>query len=93
MTRSWQGIYRVPGIDAERLREVGRMVARGLLGLAFVYCAVIGWSVVQKLREVKLSQFRDVLHLVSVGDALLLWIGCRLMTEIVRSLGRRRAAS
>jgi len=93
MTRSWQGIYRVPGIDAERLRETGRMVARVLLGLVFGYCAVIGWQVVQKLREVKLSQFRDVLHLVSVGDALLLFIGCRLLTEIVRALARRREAS
>jgi hypothetical protein len=48
---------------------------------------------VQKLREAKLSQFRDVLHLVSVGDALLLFIGCRLLTEIVRALARRREAS
>ena len=93
MMRSWRGVYRMPGIDAEQMREVGRIVARVLATLAFVYCARVGWDVVQRLREVKLAEFRDVLHLVSVGDALLLWVGCTLAREIIRSLARRRAAS
>ena len=93
MMRSWKGIYRVPGLDVDVLRDVGRTVVRALLTLAFVYCALVGWDVVQSLREVKLAHFRDVLNLVSVGDALLLWVGISLAREIIRSLARRRAAS
>jgi hypothetical protein len=92
MMRSWRGIYRVPGIDAEQLRGVGRIVARALVTFAFLYCALVGWDVVQKLREVKLSELREVLRLVSVGDALLLWIGCSLAREIIRSLTRRASS-
>ena len=92
MMRSWSGIYRVPGIDADRMRAVGRIVARVLLTAAFLYCAFVGWGVIQKLREVRLSELRGVLHLVSVGDALLLWIGCRLAAELIRTLGRSRPA-
>jgi hypothetical protein len=82
----------MPGIDAEQLRGVGRIVARVLMTFAFLYCAVVGWDVVQKLREVKLSELREVLRLVSVGDALLLWIGCSLAREIIRALTRRASS-
>jgi hypothetical protein len=91
MMRSWKGIYRVPGLDPELLRDMGRAIFRALLTLTFVYCALVGWDVVQSLREVKLAHFRDVLSLVSVGDALLLWVGVSLAREIIRSLARRRA--
>jgi hypothetical protein len=93
MMRSWRGIYRVPGLDADQMREVARIVARILITFVFGYCALVGWDVVQTLREVKLSQLRDVLSLVSVGDALLLLIGWSLAREIVRSLARRRSPS
>ena len=90
MMRSWRGIYRVAGFESELLREVGRAVVRALLTLAFVYCALVGWDIVQRLREVKLSHFREVLNLVSVGDALLLWVGITLAREIIRLVARRR---
>ena len=91
MMRSWRGIYQVAGFESELLRAVGRTVVRTLLTLAFLYCALIGWDVVQRLREVKLSHFREVLNLVSVGDALLLWVGVTLARELIRLLARRRA--
>jgi hypothetical protein len=93
MMRSWRGVYRVPSIDAEQLRDAGRIVARVLVTVAFVYCALVGWDVVQKLREVKLSELREVVRLVSVGDALLLLVGWSLAREIIRSLTRRRASA
>lgn len=91
MSRSWGGVYRAPfTFDVERLREVSRLLLKGVILIAFVYTASIGWDLIQELREVKLYQLRQVLRVASVGDVLLLWAAYALFREFIRALGRRR---
>ncbi len=91
MSRSWGGIYRTRfPLDGERLREIGRGALKGLILLAFLYTASIGWDLIQDLREVKLYQLRQVLRIASIGDVLLLWAAYALLREFVRAMGRRR---
>jgi hypothetical protein len=90
MMRSWNGVYHVPRIGIEELRDVARFAGSCVLLLSVLYCCTVGWAVVQDLREVKLIELRQVFRTVSIGDALLTWFGYVLVRDVVRGLIERR---
>jgi hypothetical protein len=87
--RSWDGIYYVPRLSGEQLREIGRIGAGCFAILALLYCCIVGWGVIQDLREVKLLELRQVLRRVSVGDAVLSWIGYVFARDLLRAIVAR----
>lgn len=90
MMRSWEGVYHVPRIGSEQIRDIVRFAAGGLLVLLILYCGTVGWSVIQDLREVRLLELRQVFRRVSIGDAILTWLGYVLARDVVRAMIDRR---
>jgi hypothetical protein len=90
MMRSWTGTYRVVGVDTESLSALGRVIALALLAIGLCYLGGVAWGVLQELRAVKLQEFREILRIVSVGDALLMAFGYVVVRDLIRAIGRRR---
>jgi hypothetical protein len=87
--RAWDGSYYVPRITGEQLGRVGRSGAAVVLAIGLLYCASVGYGVIQDLRAVKLIDLREVLYRVSVGDAILTWFAYVCGRELLRTTIRR----
>jgi hypothetical protein len=74
---------------SSRVRDAARFTA--VIGFLVVlgYCASIAWDVLRHLANVKLSDCRHALDVVSVRDAVLCFLGYRLGLELLRSVTRR----
>ena len=75
---------------SSRVRDGARFVA--VLGFLVIlgYCGSIAWDVLRHLANVKLSDCRHALDVVSVRDAVLCFLGYRLGLELLRSVTRKR---
>ena len=75
----------------EPFRRVGRVVIVLTALLVVAYAFVRGNRVLAELQHVSLAEYRRALDLVSVGDALLCFVGFRLALELIRAVaGMRR---
>jgi hypothetical protein len=83
--RAWDGSYRVPQFTADEAGRAGRIFVACVLALGLLYCGAIAYDVVQDLRQVKLIDLREVLHRVSVGDAILSWLAYVCGRDLLRS--------
>jgi hypothetical protein len=72
-----------------RLQRLGRAAVVAVALVVLGYCVRSWWGTLQQLRHIRLSEYRSVADVLTVGDVLLGVIGWGLAKEIVRGVGRR----
>lgn len=87
--RAWDGSYYVPRFTSEQAGRAGRVIAGCALAVGLIYCGSVAYEVIQDLRAVKLVELREVLHRVSVGDAILTWFAWVFGRDLLRSAVRQ----